>query len=260
MSSFSIDAVWEETIVFLRRESGLALPMALATFGLGMVILGFATDGSSEADPKTLFSGLHAAFLIPALLLTVIGNLAISLIALRPGLSVGEALRIAIARVPVAIFVGVIMSGALFGIFVVAVVIVTLIGLVVPSNSATRLGEAVALSGIPIIWCSARLLVMWPTLADSSAGPIDVLKRSFRLTRGNGLRALAVTFMFGLAYMTLISISQLALVPVAQLIAIATGQGELLKVLAELIVAFIGSVLMMGWTVYLAFAYLRLSA
>jgi hypothetical protein len=180
--------------------------------------------------------------------------------ALRSRLSVGEALRIALARVPVAIVVGLIVAALICGVFVVAVVIVTLIGLVVPSDNVTRLNEAIILSCVPIIWGQVRLLVLWPTLADGSMGPIDALKHSFRLTRGKTLRALAISVMFGLAYMTLISISQLALVPVARLLAMASGQGELLRVAAELIVAFIGSVLMMGWTVYLAFAYGRLSA
>ncbi|SDC44854.1 hypothetical protein SAMN05444678_10380 [Sphingomonas sp. YR710] len=260
MSSFSIDAIWEETVVFLRRESGLVLPVAMATFGLGMLILGFAADARGEGAAQSPVSGVNGLLLIPALLLTVIGNMAVSLMALRSRLSVGEALRIALARVPVAIVVGLIVAALIFGVFVVAVVIVTLIGLVVPSDNVTRLNEAIILSCVPIIWGQVRLLVLWPTLADGSMGPIDALKHSFRLTRGKTLRALAISVMFGLAYMTLISISQLALVPVARLLAMASGQGELLRVAAELIVAFIGSVLMMGWTVYLAFAYGRLSA
>lgn len=260
MSSFSVDAVWEETIVFLRRESGLVLPVAMATFGLSTLILGLATDSGASNAPGSLFSGLRGALMIPALLLSVTGNMAVSLMVLRSRLSVGEALRIAVGRVPVAIIVGLIMGAAIFASLVVALVIVSLIALVVPADNATRVNEAVLLCCIPMLWCSARLFVMWPALADGAVGPIAALKRSFQLTRGNALRALGVTFMFGLAYMTLVSISQLALVPVASLIAIATGQGELLKLLAELIVAFIGAMLMMVWTVYLAFAYARLTA
>ncbi|MFD2500454.1 hypothetical protein ACFSTI_18495 [Rhizorhabdus histidinilytica] len=33
MTAFSLGTVWEETIAFLRRESGLLVPVALAVYG-----------------------------------------------------------------------------------------------------------------------------------------------------------------------------------------------------------------------------------
>jgi len=101
---------------------------------------------------------------------------------------------------------------------------------------------------------------MWQVVADRERGPIDALRTSFGLTRGHALKALAVSLIFGAVYVLLISIAQLALTPVIRLIGLALGQIALLQLIGQLVIAFIGAVLMMGWTVYLAFVYRRLTA
>lgn len=259
MSSFSIDAVWEETIAFLRRESALILPVALATFGTGTIILGLAAGSASAAstDPAQLS---RLIWFLPALLLTLIGNMAISLVVLRPRSSVGESLRAALGRVPAAIAIMLLLMVAAMGVLLVATILVAVLGLIWPMNMGAKLSLTVYAALIPTAWLTIRLLVMWPTVADGDLGPVAALRTSFRLTHGYAVKALIVSLCFGAVYILLISIAQLAITPVIRLIGLAVGQADLLQLIGQLVIAFIGAILMMGWTVYLAFVYRRLSA
>ncbi|MDB5686247.1 MAG: hypothetical protein JWR77_836 [Rhizorhabdus sp.] len=260
MSSFSIDAVWEDAIAFLRRESALILPIALATFGLGTVVLGLGVEPASATPVDMGLMAARLLWFIPALLLTLIGNMAISVVVLRPRASVGESLRVALGRTPVAIAIMLLLMVAAMGVLVAATFVVTLLGLVWPMNMPARLSFTIYAALIPTAWLTIRLLVMWPTVADSDTGPVDSLRKSFRLTRGHALKALTVSLTFGAVYILLVSIAQLALTPVIRLLGLAIGQLDLLQLIGQLVIAFIGSVLMMGWTVYLAFLYRRLTA
>jgi hypothetical protein len=260
MSSFSIDAVWDDMIVFLRRESGIVLPLALATFGVAMIMMGFSTRPIEAMSAGTTNPGLQILWTIPATLLTVLGNMAISLLVLRVGSTVGESLRTALTRLPVAIGIGVLVGLAACILGVVAVVFVTLLGTALPADPAMKQNLAMLLIIGPAAWAGVRLLLMWQLVADGAGGPIASLRRSFALTKGHALRSLLVIMIFGAVYISLITIAQLALTPVVRLLGIATGQAEMMKLIVELITALIGSILMMGWTVYLAFAYRRISA
>jgi hypothetical protein len=260
MSSFSIDAVWDDMIVFLRRESGIVLPLALATFGVAMIMLGFSARPMETMSAGTARPGLQILWTIPAMLLTVLGNMAISLLVLRAGITVGESLRTAIARLPVVIGIALLIGLAACILGIVAIVFVTLLGTILAADPATKQNLAMLLIMLPAGWIGIRLFLMWQLVADGAKGPIASLRGSFALTRGQALRSFMVIMIFGAVYISLITISQLALTPVVRLLGIATGQVEMMKLVAELITALIGSVLMMGWTVYLAFAYRRMSA
>jgi hypothetical protein len=260
MSSFSIDAVWDDMIVFLRRESGLVLPLALATFGIAMIMMGFSARPMDAMSAGTAKAGLQIVWTIPAMLLTVLGNMAISLLVLRAGTTVGESLRTAIGRLPVVIGIGLLVGLAACIIGIVAVVLVTLLGTLLGADPATKQNLAMLIIIVPAAWIGIRLVLMWQLVADGAQGPIASLRASFALTKGHALRCFMVIMIFGAVYISLITISQLALIPVVRLLAMATGQVEMMKLIAELITALIGSVLMMGWTVYLAFAYRRISA
>ncbi len=260
MSSFSIDAVWEETIAFLRRESALTLPLALATFGVGTVILGLAAEPVGVPAPQMASLVGRLIWFLPALLLTLVGNMAISLVVLRPQASVGESLSTALHRVPVAIAIMLLLMVAALGVLIAATVVVLILAAIWPLDMAARLSLTIYVALIPTAWLTIRLLVMWPAVADAGLGPVKALRTSFQLTRGHALKALIVSLTFGAVYVLLVSIAQLALTPVVRLIALAIDQADLIQLIAQLIIAFIGSVLMMGWTVYLAFVYRRLAA
>jgi hypothetical protein len=255
MTTFSIDAIWEDMVAFLRRETALLLPLSMATFGIAALLLTLAVDPQPRTEAAMPQPGLRTLWALPGFLLIIFGNVSISMVVLRPGATVGESLRLALTRMPSAL--------GIIGLGVVAIFLAAMIATIIALSTGMGVGGSgmsliFALLFTPGLWLTVRLLVMWPALADMGRGPIASLRASFALTRGHALKALAITVIFYMVYLTLTSIAQLVLSSLFQLIAIATGNAELLRLIASIIVAFIGSVLMMGWTVYLAVAYQRL--
>ena len=106
----SLGAVWQETAIFMRAELSLVMPIALAGFGLPIVILQLLIP--DRLSPDTVYGPWMWA-LIPYALFSMAGSLAISALALRPGISVREALVLAARRMPVAVGVTVIALAAL---------------------------------------------------------------------------------------------------------------------------------------------------
>ncbi|TZG27561.1 hypothetical protein [Sphingomonas montanisoli] len=257
MTGFSIDTVWEEMTAFLRREHALLLPLALATFGLALLLLGIAADAPRPADGAMPQPGLRALWVIPALVLTTLGNIAVSVVVLRPGQTLADSLRLAITRLPAAM--GILGLGmlAMFALIIVLTIVALGVGM---GTVGKGMDALVAIIVVPAIWVSVRMLVLWPAVADSGRGPIPSIKLAFAMTRGQALKSLGVTVIFALVYVTLVSIAQLVLASLFGLIGLAVGQAALMKLIVSIAVAFIGAVLMMGWTVYLALAYRKLKA
>ena len=196
-------------------------------------------------------------WVIPALVLTTLGNVAVSLVVLRPGAKLADSLRLAITRLPAAL--GILGLGmlAMFALIIVLTIIELSMGM---ATAGKGMDALIAIIIVPAIWVSVRMLVLWPAVADTARGPIPSIKLAFAMTRGQALKSLGVTVIFALVYITLVSIAQLVLTSLFGLIGIATGQAELMKLIVSIAVAFIGAVLMMGWTVYLAIAYRKLKA
>ncbi|RVT89685.1 hypothetical protein [Sphingomonas crocodyli] len=255
MAGFSIDTVWEEMTAFLRREHALLLPLALATFGLALLLLGFAADGPRPADGSIPQPGLRALWVIPALMLTTLGNIAVSLVVLRPGAQLAASLRLAVTRLPAALGILGLGMVAMFALIIVVTIVALSAGM---ATGGRGMDALIAIIIVPAVWVSIRMLVLWPAVADSGRGPIPSIKLAFTMTRGQALKSLAVTIIFALVYVTLVSIAQLVLTSLFGLIGLALGQADLLKLIVNIAVAFIGAVLMMGWTVYLAIAYRKL--
>ena len=116
----SIGKAWEEA-----RESSLLFPVALLFVALPGLIL-------QEMTPPELAKWNLAESTMPqvpgsfwlAMLLAVIiiwfGSLTLFALALRPGISVGEALRLSFARLPVLLGVALVVAGFLAGAVIAA--------------------------------------------------------------------------------------------------------------------------------------------
>ncbi|HKX35088.1 MAG TPA: hypothetical protein VJM79_00270, partial [Rhizorhapis sp.] len=110
MAQLSIGAAWEETLAFVKREGTLLFPVALVFLALPAVVLQLLapkelrTAGMVEeaSNAPQLPPGFLLAMLV-VLLVSMLGILAINALALRPGISVAEALQLAIRRMPVLI-------------------------------------------------------------------------------------------------------------------------------------------------------------
>lgn len=181
MAGLSITAAWNETAAFMGREGRLVLPVGFMLIALPGAIVQAATP---TPQPNQLPEpGLWLALVPFALVATLIGNLAISVLALRPGISVGEALQRGAAR-----FLPVLGAALLVGLgSMLAMLPVVLLA----AGAAVALGIP-ALAAIPallilplLIFAWTRLLLANPVGAVEAGGPIAILKRSWALTAGH---------------------------------------------------------------------------
>jgi len=209
MATLSISTAWNETTEFVKREGQLLFPLSFMLLALPVALMEAlmpAAPTPNEAPEPGLWM-----LLVPIVLIaSIIGNLAISRLALRPGTSVGEAISHGARRLPVMLAVAILLAiagGLLF------VVFATLVVMIVPGAAASAtagvtnaaLGTAVLILMVLIapvmLFFSARLALMTPAAAAEAGGPFAVMGRSWALTRGHTGKLMAFVFLLGITYM-----------------------------------------------------------
>jgi len=260
MTAFSLGTVWEETTAFLRRESGLLIPVALAIYGPAQIMLDFGLS-SAMAMRGMVQPALtpQALLVLPGALLLLLGNLAVTLIVLSPGISVGEALRAAAKRLPVAL-------GAMLLLFVavstvmLAIVIAATVGAVAfgaDPRSPAIAGQLMVLLMIPIGVLWIRLLLLPAVVACEAVGPAEAVRRAWALGKDNLLRLIGVWVILLFLSIVVAMIEMVVVGSLAQLLQLATGDGQLSAILQAIVSAAMEGLLSMGFAVYLAHIYRR---
>ena len=198
MATMSIGKAWEEAVAFVAREATLLFPVALLFVALPGLILQEMTPpelaawslsptaSTMPAVPLSYWLGL-----IVAVLLVWFGSLTLFALALRPGISVGEALRLGLNRLPVLIGTALVVIGALMAAAMVLVTVMILLSLVskpLAAGGGVLLGFG--LVGLAL-FASIRLMLLNPVVIDGSAGVMPSLRQSWSLTRGHFWRLLA---------------------------------------------------------------------
>lgn len=180
MAALSITDAWNETAAFMTREGRLVLPVGFMLIALPGAIIQAATPTTQPNElPEP---GAWLALVPLAIAATLIGNLAISVLALRPGTSVGEAIQQGARR-----FLPVLGAALLIGLgAMVAIMPVVLLA----AGAAVALGIP-ALAVIPVLLAIPLLVFLWTRLllanpigAVEPGGPVTILKRSWALTAG----------------------------------------------------------------------------
>lgn len=186
-----VQAIWDDTVAFLRAEAALLIPLALATLLIGDVVATLAQPGMRAGE------GIANLLTLAALLLGLIGQLAIIALVLRPGSSVGEALALAIRRVPRILVIG------LIGALVAALVIAPPLFALRDTGFDLQLSETyqnlpawallyLTVSVVLAIWLGIRLSTLNALVVDRAPDVIAALRRAFAMTRGHMLRLLGV--------------------------------------------------------------------
>jgi hypothetical protein len=194
MANLSITQAWNETAEFVRREAGLLFPISFLLLALPNALLEALTPAPPVPGQPPEF-GLWL-LLFPVLLVgSLIGYVAISHLALRPGSSVGEALRRGAARMlpllAVAILVGIAFFILLFILAVIAVVAVP--GALAATQAGGPPTPAVVTAILVVfalilpvaLYFTSRLLLLNPIAAAEAGGPFEIIARSWRLTEGH---------------------------------------------------------------------------
>ncbi|WP_022683742.1 membrane protein [Sphingobium bisphenolivorans] len=194
MTAMSIGKAWEEAVAFVSRESSLLFPVALLFVALPGLILQEMTPpqlarwNMTQAMPDVP-TGFWLAMLLGVIVIWF-GSLTLFALALRPGISVAEALRLSVARLPVLLGTALVVAGLLAALLVVGTIIVVALSLVAkPLGASLAMLLGVALV-VATIFVSVRLLLLNPVVIDGSEGVLDSLRHGWALTRGHFWRLL----------------------------------------------------------------------
>jgi hypothetical protein len=258
MTKVSISKAWEETTAIIARDSKLFATIALALIMLPGVVSDVVTPTPvAGALPKL---GYWTIVTCIALLIGLVGQLAIIRLAIGSRQTVGEAIAHAFGRAPA--YLGATILWLLpFAVIVGGLVGATTGGAATGNPQLSPAAALVALFAIPaMIFLAIRMLMSGPAASAERVGPIGIIKRSWELTAGNWWRLFGFFLLFVIAGGVV-------------LIAVSSVMGLLAKFLfgslepltfGALVVAIVGQLVAAAFTVLLmtmlARVYVQLSS
>ena len=243
MTNLSITTAWNETIAFVKREAGLILPIAfllIALPGALMQMLMPLTPPGETPEP-----GLWLLLLPVAIIAGMVGSIAITYLSLRPGASVEEALRVGLRRF-IMLFAASLLVSLGFILAFVPLVLIFVGGAALSGNLAASAGSLVLLLLIFLVVVIAvwvRLMLMTPVAAVESAGPIEIIRRSWQLTAGHFWKLLGFIILLLIAAVVVIMVVSMVFGLLLFAIAGRPDPGSTSMILLTIVTAVIQAVL-----------------
>jgi hypothetical protein len=182
VAKLSISKAWDESKAVIARDGSLLTTIALALFVLPGVVSDIVTPAAPPGElPKI---GLWTVMTVIALLVALVGQLAVIRLAIGSGLTVGEAIRHGARRAPAY------LAATLMWMLPVLVVAVLLAGKVVgpPPNASPVAALGLILFCGVVLWFAIRMLMTSPVASAETVGPVEIIRRSWQLTQGHWLR------------------------------------------------------------------------
>jgi len=233
VTRLSFSRAWEETRAILKRDGRLIWPLGLMTLVLPQLLIATVvgptgmTDMSQDAQRASSLGFLLALLLVAWARFG--GLTAIAQLTLRSDERVADALRSGLKRGPAVL-------GATLLVLLPLVLLLAPVLMSAGQQQQPTLGSAlIFLVGLVLgIVALSRLQFAIAIAAAEGGGPIRLLSRSWKLTRGNALRLLG----FVLLFVALLLIVSIALSSVfGSLVILALGQPEPMSVAALLLAA-----------------------
>jgi hypothetical protein len=253
MSKLSLSRAWEETLAVLARDGRLFLQVALALFVLPGLIVNASMPAASTGElPQT---GPWVAVAFAALLVSLVGQLAVIRLATEPHVVVGEAIAHALKRLLPYVAA---MLLWLVPILVVGSALYTFTS----SNPANpSIAASLALIALCILFAfvAVRLMMASPVASAEHLGPIAILRRSWRLSRGNWWRLFAFLLLFGVGALCLLIAVQSVAGLIVRMIVEDAGPRSLGGLLISIISQLMSGLLSVVLFVILARIYVQLA-
>ncbi len=240
---------WERA--FLEAEWRLLLPVTLAFLALPPLLFSLALPVRFTTMPQTLADVQAIGNAMPGwagplgfalMLVTMVGALAVCALAVVPRISVAEAIRLALWRLPAWLGAALIAVG---GVTVLAVAVGTALLL-------AGLAQAIVVLLIVVAWLLAVLfaILLLPLAADRALGPIGLLRGGWTLYRRDTPRLVGGSAAVWVASWTLSFAIQVALGSMLLMAGRAAGQDEIGRTLAALLSSVLGA---LQWTFFYVF-------
>jgi hypothetical protein len=253
MSKLSLSRAWEETTAVLAREGHLLLPVALALFVLPGLIVNITMPDSNP--PQFPPAGPWMAVAFVALLVSLVGQLAVIRLAMEPHLSVGEAIIHGLKRL-LPYIVAVLLW--IVPILVIGSVLYDLSGV----NSAhPSLGAALGLLLLTAIgvYLGVRLMLSSAVASAETIGPLAIIARSWRLSVGNWWRLFVFLLLFGIGALCLLLAVESVAGLLLRMVVEDAGPRSLGGLLIAIVSQVISALLSVIFFVMLARIYAQLS-
>lgn len=176
----SISRSWDEAKEILRRDGRLIAAIALAMIVLPSTIQALVTPAAPQGEMPEPGGWMLVA--LAAILVGVVGQIAILRIAIGPPTTVGDAINHGARRMPVLI------AAMLIWVLPIVMVGLLLVRKVTPAQPSGGAVLAFFALMILLIYLAVRLIVSAPVASAEKVGPVAILKRSWELTKGNWWR------------------------------------------------------------------------
>ncbi|WP_294171552.1 glycerophosphoryl diester phosphodiesterase membrane domain-containing protein [uncultured Sphingomonas sp.] len=193
MAALSISRAWDDTRACLRRDGRLYATVALALFVVPGVIAELVTPAAPAGQLPT--PGYWTGLSMLALLISLIGQLAVCRLALGPAISVGQAIRHGVRRAPAYV------AAAIIWILPFLLLFALLAARVGANPQTMSAGVALAMLALLVAFVAVavRLILASPIATAEPLGPLGILKRSWSLTRGRWLKLFGCLLLFVIA-------------------------------------------------------------
>jgi hypothetical protein len=235
---FSYSAVWEDTLGLLRAHTSLIAALAGVFLFLPSLLVAYflpqpqPEDFSRYGELLVEYISANWHWLLLETLANMVGALAIMLLILaRGGTTVGGAIAAALAILPFYFLAG-ILSGLIIGIGCVLLI-------------------------VPGLYLLGRLLPLGPVMvAEQRRNPIDAIRRTFEVTRGNGWAVFGLLLLVAIPALIASAVANMLLGLVFRLVA----GGEVGRLLSLIVTSATGAAVAALLTVLYAAIYRRLTA
>lgn len=188
MAKLSLSKAWDETRDAVARDGKLIATVALAMFFLPGVIVG-VIEPAANPFPAT---AREAAVMILVGLIALVGQLAIIRMALGSRLTVGEAIGHGARRAPVYVVAGLIWAGPL----ILAAVLIGPEIWAAPQNATGGQALAALVILLVLLFVGIRMMMTSSVASAESAGPLEIVRRSWQLTAGHWWRLFGLMCIF----------------------------------------------------------------
>jgi hypothetical protein len=196
MPRLSLSKAWDETRRILPRDGRLLATVAVALIALPTTVQALVTPPTPAGQlPEP---GAWMIVAVVALIIGIIGQLAIVRLALGPHTSVGEAIGHGARRVPVYLAAVLIWVAPLVAI--VMYLLLALRGTEVPPGVAIAFFAMI----LVLMFLAVRLIALPAVASAEGLGPLATIRRSWDLSSGNWWRLFAFLAMFVIGAMCLL--------------------------------------------------------
>lgn len=192
MAKLSISRAWDEARAVLARDGKLLGTIALAMFVLPGIILDVSMPEAAAGQLPPAGPWLGVALV--AVLISLVGQLAIIRLAMGSHLTVGEALQHGARRLLPYV-------GAAFLWAVPFVIVASLLYAAAGGGAGTQTAAAgIGLLAVMALgaYLAVRFILLSPVASAEQTGPIAILKRAWQLSGGNWWRLFAFAILFAI--------------------------------------------------------------